>query len=77
LLTDCLKCLNANGDLLFSTISPALKLGDIRKIIEAAARKAQAPNIESSNILPSLDIALPGETSLLKSFLVRKESSKF
>jgi 16S rRNA G966 N2-methylase RsmD len=74
LLTDCLKSLTEYGAFVFSTTTSTLKIGDLRSVIESAARNAGCPGIEISNLLPSLDIALPGEPTSVKIFLLKKSN---
>lgn len=71
-LVDAFRCLKPSGHLVLSSSSPALKIDDIRTIIESAGRSARAGRLEISSLLPSLDFALPGEIPQLKSFRVKR-----
>jgi 23S rRNA (cytosine1962-C5)-methyltransferase len=72
LVRDCLSRLTDAGQLLLSLSSRVLKVDDVRKVIESAARGAAVGEVEIFHVLPSLDIALPGEMPQFKSFLVQR-----
>lgn len=72
LLENCLQCLSAHGELLFTTSYDGLYIDDIRRAIVAVQKKLNLKNLEINCILPALDFELPNEKPQLKSFLIRK-----
>jgi 23S rRNA (cytosine1962-C5)-methyltransferase len=71
LLGACLKCLNQNGQLLFSTNYDNFFIDDIRNIILKVQKSLKIEKLEISCILPALDFELPDEKTNLKSFLIQ------
>ena len=72
LLTLLLKTLNAQGELIFATHHEQLFTDDLRKLF---LKTAGRDKIEINSIQSSLDFELPGEKTLMKSFLIRKVPS--
>jgi 23S rRNA (cytosine1962-C5)-methyltransferase len=70
LLGACLKSLNQNGQLLFSTNYDDFFIDDIRNIILKLQKSLKIEKLEISCILPALDFELPDEKTNLKSFLI-------
>ncbi len=71
-LEHCFLALNKQGQILFSTAYPGLKIDDLRILILKLEKKLRIQNLEVCCILPSLDFELPAEKVILKSFLVTK-----
>ncbi len=72
LLEMCLKSLNQNGQLLFSTQHEEFYINDLKEAFEKIQKKLIIPNLEINCILPSMDFERPQEKTNLKSFLVVK-----
>lgn len=71
LIKNCLKNLNPNGELLFSTNFENFYIDDIRKTILKIKSELKLNNLEVYNIRPALDFELADTKSILKSFLIK------
>ncbi len=72
LIRSSLEILTQSGQLLISTNSDTLFVGDIRKMIEGAAKSLKLKTLDIASVQPSFDFEAPGEKPGLKSFLVSK-----
>ncbi len=72
LLELCLKSLNQNGQLLFSTQYEDFYINDLKEAFEKVQKKLKLKDLEINCILPSMDFERPQEKANLKSFLVQK-----
>lgn len=70
LIGNCLSCLNPNGSLMFSTHFDQLYIDDIRRML-IKIQIEQKMSLEISCILSALDLELPNEKPVLKSFLIQ------
>ena len=77
LITQCLQCLNENGDLLFSTNFEGFFVDDIRRTILKVQKALGIQHLQINHIQPALDFELPGSKSILKSFLIKTRTEAF
>ena len=72
LLELCLKSLNQNGQLLFSTQYEEFYINDLKEAFVKTQKKLKIKDLEINCILPSMDFERPQEKTNLKSFLIVK-----
>ncbi len=77
LITQCLKVLKENGDLLFSTNFEGFFVDDIRRTILKVQKTLGLQHLQINCIQPALDFELPSEKSILKSFLIKVRNESF
>lgn len=73
LLELCLKSLNQNGQLLFSTQYEGFYINDLKEAFLKVQKKLAIPELEINCLLPSMDFERPQEKANLKSFLIFKK----
>ncbi len=77
LITNCLKSLGQNGNVLFSTNFEGFFIDDIRRTILKVQQALRIPHLQINSIQPALDFELPGTKSILKSFLIKIQTEAF
>ncbi len=77
LLSNCLKSLDEEGCLLFSTNFEGFFMDDIRRTILKVQKSLQISFLQINCVQPALDFELPGTKAILKSFLIKVSSQAF